>query len=192
MALRPEWTNGHALLARARREAAAAVAAAAPEQEETYLRSISDPAGIAACFAEHGVVGVTGVLSADEAAALIREGIKPLLPPGCSVADDATHSLAENGAFNWFGVVGKEPLFNAALLRARLHPNVIAAYRAVYGAGVPLIACHDRAAWMRPAAENPAVATPFDYPGLHLDINPRSYFGFGDDVTSRASGQGIL
>merc|ERR1719313_2652870 len=77
---------------------------------------------------------------------------------------------------NRYGVIGKEALFNKTILSARLHPNVAAAYAAVHGRD-DVFACHDRAAWMRPAAVNPAWDTPFSWPGLHFDISLPSYYG---------------
>eukprot|EP00961_Rhodomonas_salina_P112621 1515101-Rhodomonas_salina.1 len=146
--------------------------------EENFLRPVEDVAGILQCFEQYGAVGVTGVFTPEECKALIRDGIDPFLPEGCMVDDPSTHHLADSGVFNRYGVIGKEPLFSRALLKARLHPRVVAAFQAVYG-DIPLIACHDRAAWMRPAEDNPSFAVHSDYPGLHLDISPTSYFGNG-------------
>eukprot|EP00286_Rhodomonas_abbreviata_P025022 CAMPEP_0181310618 /NCGR_PEP_ID=MMETSP1101-20121128/12685_1 /TAXON_ID=46948 /ORGANISM="Rhodomonas abbreviata, Strain Caron Lab Isolate" /LENGTH=331 /DNA_ID=CAMNT_0023417265 /DNA_START=147 /DNA_END=1142 /DNA_ORIENTATION=+ len=143
---------------------------------EDFLRPVEDQAGIRECFEQYGAVGITGVLSTADCQAVIT-GIEQFLPRGCKVMDPQTHELADSeGAFNRYGVIGKEPLFNSAILRARLHPRVVAAYRALYG-DVPLIACHDRAAWMRPTFNNAAFDTPANYPGLHLDVSPTSYFG---------------
>merc|ERR1719440_1478703 len=90
--------------------------------------------------------------------------------------DDAgTFSLADRG-MNRYGVIGKEALFNHAILSARLHPNVAAAYSAVHGRQ-DVFACHDRAAWMRPSAIDASWNTPFSWPGLHFDISLPSYFG---------------
>jgi len=144
---------------------------------ENYLRPLSDPAGIRACFDEYGVVGVTGVLNSQETAAVLAEGLDPYLPEGCCIADPDTYHLADH-SLNRYGVVGKSVLFNQRILRTRLHPNVVAAYRAVYGRD-DVVACHDRAAWMRPAALCDSWDTPFKWPGVHLDVSLRGFFEKG-------------
>jgi hypothetical protein len=145
------------------------------EAEETFLRPISDLAAVRTCYERYGVVGVTGVLTPDECRRLISEGLDPHLPDGCYMDDIDTFHLADE-TLNRYGVIGKEALFNPAILNARLHPNVSAAYAAVHGRE-DVFACHDRAAWMRPAAMNPKWDTPFSWPGLHFDISLSNYFG---------------
>mmetsp|Transcript_19901 Transcript_19901/g.42448 ORF Transcript_19901/g.42448 Transcript_19901/m.42448 type:complete len:458 (+) Transcript_19901:73-1446(+) len=146
--------------------------------QETYLRPIGDLDAVRACFQRHGVVGVTGVLDSGECGRLISEGLEPFLPAGCQVDDVTTHGLADR-ALNRYGVYSDPSrhgvLFNPAILAARLHPNVIAAYSAVYGCS-DVYACHDRAAWMRPALHNKQWDTPFVWPGLHFDVNLRGFF----------------
>lgn len=142
--------------------------------DETFLRPISDVDAVRACYEKYGVVGVTGVLSEGECRTLITDGLEPHLPEGCCMDDPSTYSLADQG-MNRYGVIGKTALFNPAILSARLHPNVIAAYTAVSGRD-DVYACHDRAAWMRPAALNPAWDTPFSWPGLHFDVSLAHYF----------------
>jgi len=145
------------------------------DEGEDFLRPIEDPRAVRDCFERYGVVGVTGVLSAEECEDLIGRGLEPLLPEGCRLCDPATHGLAD-GALNAYGVLGKTAVFSPAICTARLHPNVVAAYVAVHGHS-DVVAGHDRAAWMRPTALNAAWDTPFSWPGLHLDISPASYFG---------------
>jgi len=149
-------------------------AAMEEDPDETFLRPISDLAAVRACYDRYGVVGVTGVLSPDECQALITEGIEPCLPAGCHVDDPSTHRSAD-AAVNRYGVIGKKPLFNRAILSARLHPRVVEAYSAVYGHD-SVVACHDRAAWMRPTALDAAVDTPFTWPGLHVDVSLRGFY----------------
>jgi hypothetical protein len=50
--------------------------------------------------------------------------------------------------------------------------------QAVYGTE-DILACHDRAAVMRPTAVvgGDAMDTEYKYPGLHLDIDPRCFCG---------------
>jgi hypothetical protein len=151
-----------------------------PDPSEDFLRPIEDLAAVKACYDRYGVVGVTGVLSPAECQSLISEGIEPCLPAGCRMDDVDTFSLADH-AINRYGVIGKSALFSPAILAARLHQNVCKAYSAVHGRD-DVFACHDRAAWMRPAAINPAWDTPFSWPGLHVDFSPLSYFG--DDRTA--------
>jgi len=143
-------------------------------EDETYLRPVDDVAAVRACYERFGVVGVTGVLNEEECNQLISEGIEPCLPDGCSIRNPETYHLADH-AVNRYGVLGKHTLFNPSVLHARLHPNVVAAYKAVYGRE-DVYACHDRAAWMRPALLNSRWNTPFSWPGLHFDVNLRSYF----------------
>jgi len=143
--------------------------------EETYLRPVSDIGAISACYEQYGVVGVTGVLSQAECQSLVRDGLQPLLPEGCHVDDAATYGDAALGPF---GLIGMRPVFNPAILTARLHPNVVTAFSAVYQRS-DVVACHDRASWMRPTAGNPKWTTPFSWPGLHFDI---SLTGFHDEA----------
>jgi ectoine hydroxylase-related dioxygenase (phytanoyl-CoA dioxygenase family) len=141
---------------------------------EDFLRPISNLAAVRDCYERFGVVGVTGVLSVEECRNVVEQGLEPFLPDGCHMADADTYALADT-AINRYGVIGKSALFNRTLLATRLHPNVTAAYSAVHNRA-DVFACHDRAAWMRPAAMNPAWDTPFSWPGLHLDISPINYF----------------
>jgi len=141
-------------------------------REENFLRPVSDPDAVSACYERYGVVGVTGVLSQEECQSFIQEGLQPFLSEGCDVSDLSTYDKA---AVNRFGVIGKRPLFNAAILRARVHHNVVAAYSAAYQRR-DISACHDRAAWMQPAACNPQWDTPFAWPGLHFDISPTGFY----------------
>eukprot|EP00933_Yihiella_yeosuensis_P053318 TRINITY_DN51541_c0_g1_i1.p1 TRINITY_DN51541_c0_g1~~TRINITY_DN51541_c0_g1_i1.p1 ORF type:complete len:345 (+),score=63.79 TRINITY_DN51541_c0_g1_i1:68-1036(+) len=153
----------------------------AESEDEDFLRPISDLEAVEACFDQYGVVGVTGVLSETECQELICNGIKPFLPAGVTLDDVDTFHLADR-TMNRYGVIGKQTLFNSVILSARLHPNVVSAYQAVYGRE-DVYACHDRAAWMRPAAINAAWDTPFSWPGLHFDVNLRSFFqGHRQDV----------
>lgn len=144
------------------------------DPDETFLRPITDLDAVRACYERYGVVGVTGVLSKDECAALIKDGLEAYLPDGCHMDDPSTYSMADQ-AVNRYGVVGKEPFFNPAILSVRVHPNVTAAYVAASGRE-DVYACHDRAAWMRPVALNPSWDTPFSWPGLHFDVSLSNYF----------------
>lgn len=141
---------------------------------EDYLRPVSDLAAVRQCYDQHGVVGVTGVLSPEECQQLITDGLEPSLPAGCRFDDIGSYSLADP-VLNRYGVINKHALFNKGILTARLHAKVAAAYSAVYGRE-DVIACHDRAAWMRPAAINSCWDTPFTWPGLHLDVSARGFY----------------
>jgi ribA/ribD-fused uncharacterized protein len=141
---------------------------------ETFLRPIDDLDAVRDCYERYGVVGITGVLSEHECQTLISDGLEPHLPDGCHMDDPSTYSLADP-SINRYGVIGKSALFNPAILSARLHPNVIAAYSAVHGRE-DVYACHDRASWMRPVALNPSWDTPFSWPGLHFDVSLSNYF----------------
>lgn len=141
---------------------------------ENFLRPISDLNAVRACYERYGVVGITGVLTTEECQTLIKDGLEPHLPDGCHMDDPSTYSLADQ-ALNRYGVIGKKSLFNPAILSTRLHPNVVASYCTVSGRD-DVYACHDRAAWMRPVALNPAWDTPFSWPGLHFDVSLSNYF----------------
>eukprot|EP00929_Paragymnodinium_shiwhaense_P110497 TRINITY_DN7758_c0_g1_i1.p1 TRINITY_DN7758_c0_g1~~TRINITY_DN7758_c0_g1_i1.p1 ORF type:complete len:583 (-),score=83.36 TRINITY_DN7758_c0_g1_i1:400-2148(-) len=154
--------------------AAAPVSPPAIDPQETFLRPIDDLDAVKACYDKYGVVGVTGVLSKEECRDLTKNGLEPHLPQGCDMDDPATYSLAD-GAINRYGVIGKQAIFNDSVLATRLHPNVAAAYKTVAGRD-DVFACHDRAAWMRPAAMNAAWDTPFSFPGLHFDVSLANYF----------------
>lgn len=159
-----------------------------PDGIETFLRPVTDPTAVRACYEDYGVVGVTGILDPGEAAALVAEGLNPNLPEDCLIEDPETHHLADR-AMNRYGVIGKRALFNPRILEARLHPNVVAAYQAVYGRE-DVVACHDRAAWMRPAAHCAAWMTPFKWPGIHFDISLRGFFepGYRQEVDNYLDG----
>jgi hypothetical protein len=147
--------------------------------DETYLRSVDDPAGVAKCFLEHGVVGVTDVLTKAEC----EETLAGMgMPPSFDIRNPATYNTPDtNAVLNKFGVVGTDPLFTRSMLRNRCHPKVARAYRAVYealhGGPVTLLACHDRAAIMRPTLVpgGAAMDTEYKYPGLHLDVDPQGF-----------------
>eukprot|EP00440_Ansanella_granifera_P044994 gb/GFBE01048759.1/.p1 GENE.gb/GFBE01048759.1/~~gb/GFBE01048759.1/.p1 ORF type:complete len:568 (+),score=131.19 gb/GFBE01048759.1/:1-1704(+) len=144
------------------------------DPDETFLRPISDLDAVHSCYEKYGVVAVTGVLTPDECQAVIEEGLEPCLPEGCRMNDASSYDLADS-VMNRFGVIGKKALFSPAILSARLHPNVAAAYATVHGRD-DVVACHDRAAWMRPAVMNATWDTPFSWPGLHVDVSPLGYF----------------
>lgn len=145
---------------------------------------VTDAAGIAACLDAHGVVAVTNVLTRAECDETLAD---MGLPAYINVRDPATYGRAD-AVLNRYGVLGDGPLFTAALIRNRCHPNVIAAYEAAYQlpAG-DIIAQHDRIAWMRPTATGHMEwDTPFTHPGLHLDVDPQCYCDDDDglnDVT---------
>lgn len=142
--------------------------------QEDFLRPITDLDAVRECYERYGVVGVTGVLSPEEVQQLLADGIESCLPDGCRMDDPTTYHLADS-VMNRFGVIGKSALFNPAILAARTHPNVVAAYATVHGRE-DVVACHDRFAWMRPAAQNPAWNTPFSWPGLHVDVDLHNYY----------------
>merc|ERR1712216_1057637 len=148
------------------------------EVPEDFLRPITDLEAVRSCFERYGVVGVTGVLSPEECRALISDGLEPELPKGCHMDQPDTYELVDAN-MNRYGVVGKNALFSRGLLEARVHPNVVEAYKAVHGRE-DVFACHDRFAWMRPTEMRKEWDTPFSWPGLHFDVSLKSYFGPGD------------
>lgn len=148
------------------------------EPQEDFLRPITDLQAVRSCYERYGVVGVTGVLSAEECRTLICEGLEPELPEGCHMHEPDTYDIADAN-MNRYGVVGKSALFSEALLNARLHPNVVESYKAVHGRE-DVFACHDRFAWMRPTQMRKEWDTPFSWPGLHFDVSLKSYFGPAD------------
>jgi hypothetical protein len=175
------------------------------EAGDSLCRSVDDLEGVVACYRANGVVAVTGVLTKEECAATLGD---MGLPPSFSIRDPATYRLPEvERTLNRYGVVGAGPLWTPTTLRNRCHKNVMAAYKvgweggqvcvcvhvytqqclrlclcfcmqAVYGTE-DILACHDRAAVMRPTAVmgGDAMDTEYKYPGLHLDIDPRCFCG---------------
>jgi hypothetical protein len=147
---------------------------------ETFLRSVADVVGIQQCLQAYGVVGVTGVLTKEECEDTLRD---MGMPAAFNIRDPATYDLPEvHAALNPYGVVGSNVLWTPTLLRNRCHPLVVQAYRAAYGSEGSLctqrlLACHDRAAIMRPTggAGGAAMDTAYHYPGLHLDVDPQSF-----------------
>jgi len=177
------------------------------EEDEDFCRDVTDVVGIRQCFDDNGVVAVTGVLTKAECDATLADMGMPAV---FDIRDPSTYALPEvEAALNPYGVVGKDVLWTKAIVRNRFHPNVASAYQvsqcnenvtairpffgissgglhrqAVYGPG-RLLACHDRAAIMRPTTGvgGRAMDTEFRYPGLHLDVDPQSFCtGDGADV----------
>jgi hypothetical protein len=93
---------------------------------------------------------------------------------------DPTSYGALDRAVNRYGVLGNDTLWSPTLLRNRCHVNVAAAYAAVYGTS-RLVACHDRVGIMRPAFSHPEWDTVYEYPGLHLDVDPLGFTTPGFD-----------
>lgn len=144
------------------------------DSEHLYA-SIEDEASIAKIYQENGVVCVTGVLTRDECRETLHD-IDSLLPKGCSIFEPNSYGLADE-EMNKYGVIGDSPLFLPTLVRNRVHPNVYKAQSIVYGT-TEIVAQHDRVAWMRPTLpDHPEWATPYEYPGLHLDVDPRAFCG---------------
>ena len=148
--------------------------------EDTLTRDVADVDGIRSCFAANGVVAVTGVLTKAEceetlvdiaAVASARAGAE------FSFRDPTTYGVLDT-ALNRYGVLGNDTLWSRTLLRNRCHPNVAAAYACLYGTA-DVVACHDRVAVMRPAAAHPEWDTEYEYPGLHLDVDPRGFCSRG-------------
>jgi hypothetical protein len=57
------------------------------------------------------------------------------------------------------------------------HTNTVWGLQTVYGPDVEILACHDRAAIMRPTSgvDGAVMDTDYKYPGLHLDVDPQSF-----------------
>ncbi len=103
-----------------------------------------------------------------------------------SFYDNTTYDKID-GFLNNYGVLDKEPIFIHSLLHNRFHKNVQKAYSIIYNCSPKeLTACHDRVSWMRPTIgpndeDGGIYDTPFEYPGLHLDLSPKGYFMDGYD-----------
>ena len=150
-----------------------------------YLAPLSDAETIKQIFKEYGMVGITGVLTPEEC----NETIKDVENIIKEETNDQTFSIDNIETYdvaslcmNRYGTIGKKPLFSKTLLRNRTHPNVRKAYSILYGLKENELVCqHDRMGWMRPTIAPSGkimdkYETPFDKPGLHLDIDPKGYF----------------
>jgi hypothetical protein len=136
---------------------------------EAFHRPVHDAEGIKACLDDHGVVAVTGVLSKDECEETLAD--IGALAGGVDFRDPATFHLAK---VNRFGVVGDGPLFTPVLMRNRVRCAPV--FAAAYGLPVhALVAQHDRAAFMRPVKLDATYDTPYEFPGLHLDVDPQCW-----------------
>lgn len=153
----------------------------------------SSPQEILSFYDDNGVVIITGILNRNEIDETIKDIeniIKLNSSDEFSFNDKKTYHLADS-YLNNYGVLGKEPLFTKTLLHNRLHKNVQKAYSIVYNCEIEeLTACHDRVAWMRPTLDecgnyDSTYDTPYEYPGLHLDVDPNGYFTKGYETTVR-------
>jgi len=150
-----------------------------------YLAPLSDPKLIKQTFKEYGMVGITGVLTSQECQDTIHD-VEYIIKEESgnqtfSLDNLETYDIASL-CMNRYGTVGKKPLFSNILLRNRTHPNVRKAYSIVYDMKEDELICqHDRMGWMRPTIDSDGkildkYETPYDKPGLHLDIDPKGYF----------------
>lgn len=151
---------------------------------ENYLRDLNDSEGIVQCYQEYGAVGVTGILNSEELHEThtdIEHLIRDLGPGDSFILNDYnTHHLADK-YLNAHGTIGSYSLMTPILMRNRLHKNVRKAFSTVYNLPEEqLLAQYDRVAWMRatvgPNCEDWSMyRTPYNKPGLHLDVDPRGY-----------------
>lgn len=150
-----------------------------------FLAPLSNPELIKQVYKEHGMVGITGVLTLEECHETIKD-VENIIKEesnnkNFSIDNIETYDIASL-CMNRFGTIGKKPLFSQTLLRNRTHPNVRKAYSIVYDLKENELICqHDRMGWMRPTIDSNGkiiekYITPFDKPGLHLDIDPKGYF----------------
>ena len=150
-----------------------------------FLAPLSNPELIREIFTKYGMVGVTGVLTPEECRETILD-IENIIKEetgnqNFSIDDFNTYDIASQ-CMNRYATIGKGPLFSKILLRNRTHPNVGKAYSIAYSLKEQDLICqHDRVGWMRPTStpEGKPIEkyiTPFDKPGLHLDIDPKGYF----------------
>jgi len=134
------------------------------------LVDISEPDKIIETFNKYGVVAVTNVLTPTECMETFND---MGLPKKCDINDITTYNLA-NKHMNRYGVIGDRPLFTKTLLRNRCHKNVRYVFSLLYNSN-NIVVQHDRVAWMRPTIDHPEWDTPFEYPGLHVDVNPQVF-----------------
>lgn len=93
---------------------------------DSFLRDVTDRAGIVACYNAHGVVAVKNVLTKEECNATLAD---MGMPKSFDIRDPSTYNLPETrAALNKFGVVGTDVLWTPSLMRNRCHANVQAAY----------------------------------------------------------------
>ena len=148
------------------------------------IYDLSDEEQIRECFDKYGIVAIRDVLSKNEIEDSIKDIeniIRATNKPDFSFDNPDTYEDVRNSV-NAHGVIGKTPLFTKQLLHNRLHPNVVKAYKILYGEEVgPLLCQHDRVAWMRPTIgpnyeDWAKFRTPFIKPGIHLDVDPVGYY----------------
>lgn len=135
------------------------------------------------CMDKYGVVAIKNILSKQEIQDTIKDIeniMKQYFGNLFSFSDPETYNLPEKD-FNNHGVVGKVPLFTKQLIKNRFNDNVIEAFETVYGDNIELLCQHDRVAWMRPtigpnSEDWTKFRTPFNKPGVHLDMDPVGYY----------------
>ena len=151
----------------------------------TTLYNINDdPQILLDHYNKYGVIAVTGILNEQQIIDTHRD-IENLLKKECnenfSFDDPDTYNTVDQYV-NRYGCLDNRPLFTTQLMKNRLNTNLRKIYSILYE--LPeneLTPSHDRVAWMRPTIgpnyeDWKHFDTPFEYPGLHLDIDPSGYF----------------
>ena len=127
-------------------------------------------------FNRNGYVIIKDVLTKDECTQTTSE-IQEVLQqkvPGFSFQDQESYPLLNNHLTN-YGLPGKVPIFTPQMIKNRINPNIHQAFKLLYQDDKPLLVNHDRFAFYRPTLEHPEWKTPYTYPNLHLDMDPKMY-----------------
>jgi hypothetical protein len=144
---------------------------------ETYLRNCDDTEGILSCLAEWGACGVTDILSEEKCLEIIRTSVVPLATK--SSETDHTNVDAQDMAtqnMNAYGTIGKGDLFTKELFELRTNEKILSTFCNVYGCNIDnLFMTQGRTAWMRPTILNEGFRTPYHWPEVHIDLNPKRF-----------------
>ena len=148
--------------------------------------NLDQPEEITKFFETNGFVLITGILSKEECDQTTLETQLHLQSkaPEFKYDDLETYHLLNQSLSN-YGLPGKEPIFTKQLIKNRVNPKVHQAFQLLYDAqspkknepkkNEPLLVNHDRFAFYRPTLKHPEWKTPYTYPNLHLDVDPKMY-----------------
>lgn len=141
------------------------------------LFDLSDKEGILKFINDEGYVVIKDVLTPEECDKTtedVNRQIKEL---------DSRFDIHDPGTYDYmkchgqYGMITRHAIFSHQFLDNRQNPKIIEAFESVYEKSPKLLMNHDRFAFYRPT-EHPGkevYKTPYNYPGLHLDIDPMVY-----------------
>lgn len=146
---------------------------------------IEQPGEILECYKKYGIVCIRNVIDITEVKKTqddINNIIQNKFNDKFDLNDPYTYNLITSQHTNRFGVLGDNFTFTPQLISNTLHPNVKRAYEIIYQLPAnKLLVQFGTVSWMRPTLgpcheDWSHFRTPYEGLGLHLDINPITYF----------------